>query len=117
MAAGGGDRAMTLGQNLGGRYSGTVGHMGGDDIDLLECLLRIDLHQAMDDRAHGLIDRIVDAGLADRQGDELSLTHAGVQRCKSLQHRVASDQEAVRQLQQRGLPDSVLRDPPDAERD
>jgi hypothetical protein len=103
-----------VGQNLRGRYSGNVGHMGSDDVDLLECLLRIDLHQAMDDRAHGLIDRIVDAGLANRQDDGLSLTHAGVQRCKSLQHRVASDEEAVRLLQQRGLPDSVLHESPDA---
>ena len=112
MPAGGGDRATTMGQDLEERYSGTVGHMGGDDIDLLECLLRIDLHQAMDDRAHGLLDRIVDAGLADRQADGLSLTHAGVQRCKSLQHRLASDQEALRVLQDRGLPRAVLQDTP-----
>lgn len=101
-----------MGRNPEGRYAGMVGHMGGDDIDLLECLLRIDLHEPMDDRAHGLVDRIVDAGLADRQADSLSLTHAGVQRCKSLQHRVASDQEALRLLQQRGLPEAALRDSP-----
>lgn len=102
-----------MGQSPEGRYAGVVGHMDGDDIDLLECLLRIDLHEPVDDRAHGLIDRIVDAGLADRQADELSLTHAGVQRCKSLQHRAASDQEAVHLLKQRGLPEALLRDFPD----
>jgi hypothetical protein len=114
MDAGGGDRARTLGENPAGRYAGTVGHMDGDDLDLLECLLRIDLHQAVDARAQGLIDRIVDAGLADRHAEGLSLTHAGVQRCKSLQHRVASDEEAVRLLRQRGLPDAVLQASPDA---
>jgi hypothetical protein len=41
----------------------------------------------------------------------MRLTHAGVQRCKSLQHRVASDNEAARVLEERGLPPSVLRDP------
>ena len=94
-----------------GRYAGTIGDIGGDELDLLECLLRIDLHHALDDRARGLIDRIVDAGLADRQAGTLSLTHAGVQRCKSLQHRLASDQEAARILQQRGLPDAIVREP------
>lgn len=87
-----------------------VGGIGGHDLDLLECLLRIDLRQTVDHRAHGLVDRIVEAGLADRKADGMSLTHAGVQRCKSLQLRVAADQEAVRVLQQRGLPASLLRD-------
>lgn len=91
-----------------GRYTGTVGDIGSDELDLLECLLRIDLEQAMDVGARGLVDRIVTAGLADRDLEHLSLTPAGVQRCKSLQHRVAADQEAVRVLLRRGLPPSVL---------
>jgi len=103
-----------VGENPEGRYSGTVGHMGSDDLDLLECLLRIDLHEAVDERAHALVARIVDAGLADRNAEGLSLTHAGVQRCKSLQHRVASDAEAMRLLRQRGLPDAALQELPDA---
>jgi hypothetical protein len=94
----------------GERYSGMVGDIGTDELDLLECLLRIDLHETMDDRAHGLAGRIVEAGLADRDAAGLHLTHAGVQRCKSLQHRVASDNEAARVLVQRGLPPSVLHD-------
>ena len=94
------------------RYAGPVGDIGADDLDLLECLLRIDLHEALDDRAHGLTARIIDAGLADRDAAGLSLTHAGVQRCKSLQHRLASDQEALRVLQDRGLPRAVLQDTP-----
>ena len=102
-----------MGQSPEGRYAGVVGHMDGDDIDLLECLLRIDLHEPVDDRAHRLVDRIVDAGLADRKTSGLSLTHAGVQRCKSLQHRAASDQEAVRVLQRRGLFEALLRELPD----
>jgi hypothetical protein len=90
------------------RYSGRVVDIGGDDLDLLECLLRIDLGQALDARAQGLLTRIVDGGLADRSAAGLSLTHAGVQRCKSLQHRVASDREAARVLEERGLPLAAL---------
>jgi hypothetical protein len=92
------------------RYSGSVGDIGAEDLDLLECLLRIDLHEPMDTRAHGLATRIIEAGLADRDAAGMRLTHAGVQRCKSLQHRVASDNEAARVLEERGLPPSVLRD-------
>jgi len=95
--------------NAGGsRYAGAVGDIGVDDLDLLECLLRIDLHEQLDGRAHALVERIVEAGLADRTDEGFDLTHAGVQRCKSLQHRLASDQEAARTLRDRGLPASIL---------
>jgi hypothetical protein len=92
------------------RYAGTVEDIGAEDLDLLECLLRIDLHQPLDARAHGLAARIVAAGLADHGDAGLTLTHAGVQRCKSLQHRLASDQEAMRVLQERGLPHTALQE-------
>jgi hypothetical protein len=114
MAAGTGDRATRVAKDPGvARYAGTVGDIGADDLDLLECLLRIDLHEPIDTRAHGLVARIVEAGLVDRDGAGMRLTHAGVQRCKSLQHRVASDHEAARVLEERGLPRSALRDPSD----
>lgn len=93
------------------RYAGEVSDIGIDDLDLLECLLRIDLDQAMDSRAAGLSRRIVAAGLADCHANTLRLTHAGVQRCKSLQHRIASDQEAARVLLQRGVPQCALQAP------
>lgn len=104
---------MPAGQSPGtGRYSGTVGDIGADELDLLECLLRIDLRQGLDERASGLATRIVAAGLANEGADGLSLTHAGVERCKSLQHRLASDQEAARVLLRRGVPRFALRGPP-----
>ena len=90
------------------RYEGAVAASAADDLDLLGRLLRVSLHQPLVERAHGLAARIVDAGLADRDANGLILTHAGVQRCKSLQHRVAADQEAVRVLGQRGLLDLAL---------
>jgi hypothetical protein len=98
----------------GKRYTGRVVDIGADDLDLLECLLRIDLGQALDARAQNLLTRIIDAGLADRSEAALSLTNAGVQRCKSLQHRIAADREAARVLEARGLPLAALLSPREA---
>jgi len=93
------------------RFSRKIGGMQAQDVDLLECLVRIDRGQALDAMAGDLLERLIDGGLVNRTGRELSLTAAGVQRCQSLQHRVASDKEADRILAERGLqlmaPDSA----------
>ena len=85
------------------RFSTPIGTIGSQDLDLLECLLRIDQNHRLDERADGLLDRLVEGGLVDSENGNLSLTPAGVERCRSLQHRVASDKEAAKVLAARGF--------------
>ena len=85
------------------RFSRSIHHIGSQDLDLLECLLRIDLQQPLDEQAGELIDRLIEGGLVDRENGDLRLTSAGVERCRSLQHRVASDKEAAKVLAARGI--------------
>lgn len=85
------------------RFSRSIHNIDSQDLDLLECLLRIDQHKPLDERAHGLLDRLVEGGLVDRDNGDLNLTPAGVERCRSLQHRVASDKEAAKVLAARGI--------------
>jgi hypothetical protein len=86
-----------------GRYSIEVDAISQQELDLLECLLRIDQGQPLDGRAGALLDRMVEAGLVDAPGGLPSLTVAGIERCRSLQHRIAADSEAAKVLAERGL--------------
>ena len=72
-------------------------------IDLLECLIRIDRGETLDGRAGALRDRMIEAGLVDEVDGALRLTTAGIERCRSLQHRLASDREAAKVLAERGI--------------
>lgn len=56
------------------RYSIGVENITQQEIDLLECLRRIDLKQELDPRSAGLIERLVEAGLVDRSNGDLTLT-------------------------------------------
>ena len=85
------------------RYGAVVEPIPRDQLDLFECLIRIDHGEALDGRADALLERLIDGGLVDRMGTTLTLTVAGVERCRSLQHRIASDREAARVLAERGL--------------
>ncbi|HVI57927.1 MAG TPA: hypothetical protein VM619_03500 [Luteimonas sp.] len=85
------------------RYSIDVVAADQQQIDLLECLVRIDRGESLDGRAAGLRDRLVDAGLVDEADGVLRLTPAGIERCRSLQYRIASDREAAKVLAERGL--------------
>lgn len=86
------------------RYStGCVGNIPQDEIDLLECLMRIDLREPLDERAGRLCTKLIDAGLVDGTERGLRLTLAGIERSQSLQHRVASDREAAKVLGARGI--------------
>ena len=80
-----------------------VGDISQQKLDLLECLLRIDMGLALDSRAGAMLERLVASGLVDRSGQTTTLTLAGIERCQSLQHRVAGDKEAVRVLAARGV--------------
>ena len=85
------------------RYSMKIRNMGQQEIDLLECLLRIDMGQALDARAADMRLRLIDAGLVQESGNGLALTPGGIERCKSLQHRVAGDREAAKAIAARGI--------------
>lgn len=87
----------------GDRYSMKIGNIGQQEIDLLECLVRIDLRQGLDPRAVDMCRRLVEAGLVEDSDDGLVLTPAGIERCRSLQHRVAGDKEAARVIADRGI--------------
>jgi len=73
-----------------------------EDLALLDVLQRIDQGQAPNDYSRTLRERLIEAALA--QADDagaLTLTDAGVERCKSLRHRVAADAEAAQVLKER----------------
>jgi len=72
-----------------------------EELGLLDVLHRIDQGQPPDAHSRPLRDRLVEAGLAQLDGDDLRLTEAGVERCKGLRHRVAADAEAALVLQER----------------
>ncbi|MGQ4584771.1 hypothetical protein [Lysobacter sp. F60174L2] len=92
------------------RYSMKIGSIGQEEIDLLECLLRIDMRQALDSRAGGMRERLIEEGLVDSSDGELSLTIAGIERCQSLQHRIAGDKEAAKVLADRGIAIAISSD-------
>jgi hypothetical protein len=52
-----------------------------------------------------LCERLVASGLAMASDGELALTNVGVERCKSLHHRVAADEEAAPMLLERDKQD------------
>ena len=49
---------------------------------------------------------MVESGLIEDDADGLRLTTAGIELCKSLQHRVAADAQAEKILQQRAAAES-----------
>lgn len=72
-----------------------------EDLALLDVLHRIDQGGEL---VHGdgvIRQRMVESGLIEDDADGLRLTTAGIELCKSLQHRVAADAQAEKILQQR----------------
>ncbi|SDZ09090.1 hypothetical protein SAMN04487939_11575 [Lysobacter sp. yr284] len=73
-----------------------------EDLALLDVLQRIDQGHAPGAHSRALHERLIDAALAEIGEDgALVLTDAGVERCKSLRHRVAADTEAAQVLKDR----------------
>jgi len=74
-----------------------------EDLALLDVLQRIDQGQPPGRHSAALRERLIEAALAhsDAEGEPLTLTDAGVERCKSLRHRVAADAEAAQVLKER----------------
>jgi hypothetical protein len=72
-----------------------------EELALLELLVEID-QASRAVHTKPLKARLVDVGLVEADEDgELKLTDAGVERCKSLHHRVRADTEAAEVLKER----------------
>ena len=65
-----------------------------EELALLDVLERIDQWLESGPNSAPLHERLVEVGLAERVDGTLRLTDAGIERCKSLHHRVAADAEA-----------------------
>ena len=85
------------------RYSMEVGLISQQKLDLLECLLRIDMRLELDPRADAMLGRLIESGLVETSGEGTTLTLAGIERCQSLQHRVAGYKEIAKVLAARGI--------------
>ena len=72
-----------------------------EELALLDVLERIDQGLEHGPNAAPLLERLVDVGLVEKGEDALVLTDAGIERCKSLHHRVAADAEAALVVQER----------------
>ncbi len=72
-----------------------------EDLALLEVLHSIDQGVELNAGQSEVRQRMVESGLAVDDADGIKLTSAGIELCKSLQHRVAADTQAAKVLQQR----------------
>ncbi|UHQ18276.1 hypothetical protein LVB87_08545 [Lysobacter sp. KIS68-7] len=72
-----------------------------EELALLEVLKRISRHEALTDDDSVVRDRMIESGLVAENDEGLELTSAGIEMCKSLQHRVAADAQVAKILQQR----------------
>ncbi|GAB3727320.1 hypothetical protein GCM10028862_03770 [Luteimonas pelagia] len=73
-----------------------------EDLALLEVLKRVDQQIELKSGDTEIHQRLVQSGLlAEDEDGVFRLTPAGVEMCKSLQHRVAADLEAARILAER----------------
>jgi hypothetical protein len=72
-----------------------------EDLALLEVLHSIDQGVELNAGQSEVRQRMVESGLAVDDGEGIKLTAAGIELCKSLQHRVAADTQAAKVLQQR----------------
>jgi hypothetical protein len=72
-----------------------------EDLALLEVLQRIDQCLPLESGDTKIHQRLVDSGLVTVDADPMQLTSAGIELCKSLQHRVAADAQAEKIIRQR----------------
>lgn len=72
-----------------------------EDLALLEALVEVDEASKAQLRINALNERLVETGLVQMVDGELSLTEAGIERTKSLQHRVKADKEAADVIKER----------------
>ena len=78
-----------------------------EDLALLDVLNRIDQGVELVQGDTAIRQRMVESGLIDDDADGLRLTAAGIELCKSLQHRVAADAQVEKILQKRAVSETV----------
>ncbi|MDQ2702575.1 MAG: hypothetical protein M3Y70_07110 [Pseudomonadota bacterium] len=76
-----------------------------EDLALLDVLRRIDGAQMVEGDGE-LLPRLIESGLVAEDPEWPRLTVAGVELCKSLQHRLAADIQAAKVLEQRDAGDA-----------
>ena len=72
-----------------------------EELALLDVLERIDQHLEHGPNAAPMLNRLVEVGLIEVDDGSTRLTDAGIERCKSLHHRVKADAEAELVLKER----------------
>lgn len=77
-----------------------------EDLALLEVLHRIDQRIPSLSEDADILNRLVESGLVADDEDEPRLTSAGIELCKSLQHRVAADAQAAKIREKRESEDA-----------
>ncbi len=78
-----------------------------EDLALLDVLNRIDQGVELVQGDTAIRQRMVESGLIDDDADGLRLTAAGIELCKSLQHRVAADAQVEKILQKRAVSETA----------
>ncbi len=81
-----------------------------EDLALLEVLQRVDQCLPLESGDTKIHQRLIDSGLVTIDTDPLQLTSAGVELCKSLQHRVAADAQATKIIEQGEAGGDAVRD-------
>lgn len=85
-----------------------------EDLALLDVLNRIDQGVELVQGDTAIRQRMVESGLIEDDADGLRLTPAGIELCKSLQHRVAADAQVQKVLQQRAAAEAATDGSPQA---
>ena len=85
-----------------------------EDLALLDVLNRIDQGVELVHGDTAIRQRLVESGLIEDDADGLRLTAAGIELCKSLQHRVAADVQVEKVLNQRAAAEAVTDASPQA---
>ena len=81
-----------------------------EDLALLEVLQRIDQAAPLTSGDTEIRQRLVESGLVADNEEPPRLTAAGIELCKSLQHRVAADAQAARIVEAREAEAAADRD-------
>lgn len=78
-----------------------------EDLALLDVLKRIDQGIELVHGDTAIRQRMVEDGLIEDDVDGLRLTTAGIELCKSLQHRVAADAQVEKILEKRAVSETA----------
>lgn len=85
-----------------------------EDLALLDVLNGVDQGVELVHGDTAIRQRFVESGLIEDDADGLRLTAAGIELCKSLQHRVAADVQVEKVLNQRAAAEAVTDASPQA---